>query len=876
MKKTALLTVAVLAALASCSRLQENQPAPEGQATPEATSIPEDAGTVPGVAVVQFDDDMLALIEEDLAAGNVRTKSSSLNVVLEQLGISAISPVFPEEECPEEFRARERAFGLHRFYYVEYDRNLPVTRAAASLNALDGILSAEPQYEVRLNDTFNDPMLRNQWHYNNTTVAGADINVVPVWNEYTTGNPSVIVSVVDQGVDLQHEDLAANCLPGGPEGSRNFANGNYDVEPMPHGTHVAGTIAAVNNNGKGLCGIAGGNAAKGHQGVKIMSCQFFGTKRNGSAADGIRWSANHGAVISQNSWGYVVDLNEDGRISADELERAKGLKIGGAEKAAVDYFIKFAGCDANGKQLASSPMQGGIVIFSAGNDNIEYGAPANYEKILSVGATDRNGRRSSFSNFGDWVDICAPGSDIYSTLPDNQYGRMSGTSMACPHVSGVAALVISQCGGQGFTADMLWTKLVMSARTDIIKTEAGKPIGPLVDAYAAIQFGDSGDPGQVTDYTVSAQSNSIHFSFAVPEDSEGKANYAAMLFASKNRNSIQNLDPGYPGADVITASVLTSTLEVGATATGTISGLEFEQNYYVTLVPYSYSRVYANKAPVKSVRTDVNHAPTIALSESGSVTRKNYEVFSIPLDVVDPDGHELTVTYKSGSKADVLRVSPFTGQYEIYVTGPDENDGTFTGTVTASDPYGLSASLNVSFTLLPNHKPEVVSVPENVLQEAPGGSFTYQPDKLFRDEDGEPLSFAISVTDPNVIHAVSNGTDIIVTALRYGVGTVRIVATDAKKESAELEFSFLIRPSSQEVSLYPTPVIDKVYVSTGVQEEECEISVVGAAGGLVYQGTHTVSAFKPAEINLVSCAPGRYSVVFTYGGKKYKQTIVKK
>lgn len=285
--------------------------------------------------------------------------------------------------------------------------------------------------------------------------------------------------------------------------------------------------------------------------------------------------------------------------------------------------------------------------------------------------------------------------------------------------------------------------------------------------------------------------------------------------------------------------------------------------------------MYANKAPVKNVRTDVNHAPTIALAESGSVSRKNFEVFSIPLDVVDPDGHELTVTYQPGSKADVLRVSPFTGQYEIYVTGPEEDAGSFTGTVTASDPYGLSASLKVSFTLLPNHKPEVVSVPENVLQEMPGGSFTYQPDKLFRDEDGEPLSFAISVTDPNVIHAISNGTDIIVTALRYGVGTVKIVATDAKKESAEVEFSFLIRPSSQEVSLYPTPVIDKVYVSTGVTEEECEISVVGASGALVYQQTHTVSAFKPAEINLVSCAPGRYSVVFTYGGKKYKQTIVK-
>jgi len=874
MRKTVLLLLSSVAII-GCSRIsEENANTPVQPAGQQA--LPEEAGQVPGLMVVQFDDDMLALIEEDLAAGRMQTKSEGLNELLEELGIEEISPVFPEDECPEEFRARERAFGLRNFYYVRYDvQAAPLTKASADLASLPGIVLAEPQNQIAIQD-FNDPMLRQQWHYNNTTVKGADVNVFPVWEEYTTGNPDVIVSVVDEGVDLAHEDLAANCIPGGPDGSKNFSTGSYVIDPMSHGTHVAGTIAAVNNNKLGVCGIAGGDAAKGHKGVRIMSCQFFGKNRDGSAADAIRWGANHGAVISQNSWGYIVDINNDGRISADELERAKSLKIGATEKAAVDYFIRYAGCDASGKQKADSPMQGGIVIFAAGNDNIAYGAPANYEKILAVGATDRNARRSDFSNYGDWVDICAPGTQIYSTLPENSYGASNGTSMACPHVSGVAALVVSQCGGSGFTADMLWTKLVNSANPNIIQS-GERNIGPLVDAYAAILYGDSGEPGVITDYEVSAQSNNINFSFSVPEDSEGKANYAVMLFASKNRASIANLDPSHPNSDVQSASVLTSTLEVGATATGTIRLLDFEQNYYVTVVPYSYSRTYATPAPVKSVVTDINHAPTAALAEEGPFVRKNYEVFSIPLSIEDPDGHDLTVTYKAGGKADILRVSPYTGAYEIYVTGPDEDAGTFNGKVSVKDAYGLEASLDVSFTLLPNNKPKVISQPENKVLDTPGGSFTFKSGDLFYDEDGEPLSYNISVNNPSVLHAIiSNGDEIIVTALRYGVGTITIVATDAKKESAQLSFSIMIRQAGVEVSLYPTPVEDMLYISTGLTEEECEISLYNAAGTLVYKGTQTMSAFNPASINMVKCAPGRYGVTFTYAGKKYNQTVVKK
>lgn len=872
------LLAGAVVALNACARETEVSEEPDQTNAPDVEirqTFAEDAGLVPGVAVVEFDDEMIALIEDDLASGSIVTKSSALNDILANLGIISLKPVFPREDAPE-YWERAREAGLHRFYEVEYAAERPVTRAAEELTLVPGVISVEPRYRVHLND-FTDPYYTSQqWHYHNTANPGVDVNALPVWENYTTGNPSVIVSVVDQGVDLEHEDLAWNCLPGGPDGSFNFARGNYNVDPMPHGTHVAGTIAAVNGNGKGVCGIAGGDFSKNAPGVKIMSCQFFGIDANGSAANAIRWGADHGAVISQNSWGYVVDINNDGHIDSSEMERAKGLKIGSAEKAAVDYFIKYAGCDAKGNQRADSPMKGGIVIFSAGNDNIEYGAPANYEGILSVGAIDRYGRRSTFSNYGEWVDICAPGTGIYSTMPSNKYGSMNGTSMACPHVSGVAALVVSYCGGQGFTNDMLWTKLVNGASRDVVIQDSGRNIGPLVNALGAILFGDSGDPGEVTEYSVAGRSNNLDFTFDVPASSEGDATYAAMLFASKDRSALEKLDPSHPGSGVVSASCLTSTCAVGATVTGSIHDLEFDADYYVTMAPYSYSRVFAAKAPIQAAKTGVNHAPTIRLENDGEVIRKNYEVFSIPLVIEEPDGHEMTVTYKASSAADDVIVDVETGGYVVHVKGPLADDGTYTGVVTARDSYGMSASLDVRFTLLPNHAPKAMQViPDRIVHEL-GETVTLDALSLFSDEDGEPLSLDVAVSDKKVAHVTRNGDLIYVTILTYGSATVTITATDAKKTTDTISFSVLVREEGQEVSVYPNQVVDVFYVATGETEEETEFSIYGASGALVYQQKHLTSAFKPAEINILDCAPGRYSVVFEYGGKQYNRTIVKK
>ena len=172
---------------------------------------------VPGQAMVKFDEAMIELIEADLEAGNVVTKSSELNSIKELLGVKSMTRVFPDAG---KFEARTREAGLHRWYKVVYDDEVPVTKASADLESLSGVVVVEPVRNIRRTSTFNDPRLPYQWHYYNDGSldsrhkAGADVNVKPVWENYTTGRPEVIVAVVDGGIDAEHEDLKANYLKG--------------------------------------------------------------------------------------------------------------------------------------------------------------------------------------------------------------------------------------------------------------------------------------------------------------------------------------------------------------------------------------------------------------------------------------------------------------------------------------------------------------------------------------------------------------------------------------------------------------------------------------------------------------------------------------
>ena len=404
------------------------------------------------------------------------------------------------------FEERTRKAGLHLWYEVEFDEQTPVTRALALLGDTTEIEIAEPVYIIRNTGgegtvpvrsagernsdgtaPFNDPELSRQWHYSNTgelpnSVAGADINLFAAWQK-NQGSREVIVAVIDGGIDYRHEDLTGNVgnpaeLFGEPgvddDGNGyiddiygwNFINGTNQIEADDHGTHVAGTIGAENNNGVGVCGIAGGDGSK-NSGVKIMSCQVFAGEAGvtlDAEARAIKYAADNGAVILQCSWGYnsslanLIEGYTPGPGSEEEWEKLYPL-----EKDALDYFINNAG-SPNGV------IDGGLAIFASGNEYAGMAAfPAAYSKCISVSAVAADFTPASYSNYGKEVTISAPGGDteyynpvgqddpegweegihsgsILSTWIQNgnaTYGFMDGTSMACPHVSGVAALGLS-------------------------------------------------------------------------------------------------------------------------------------------------------------------------------------------------------------------------------------------------------------------------------------------------------------------------------------------------------------------------------------------------------------------------------------------------
>jgi subtilisin family serine protease len=785
-----------------------------------------------------------------------------MNNALAELGITEMTRLFPHAG---EFEERTRREGLHRWYVVKYSQDVPLTKAQTSLEMVDGIDIFEPVMPVKINDNFND-LTSDLWGMYNQSKPGVDINVRPVWNEYTTGNPNVIVSVVDDGIDLYHEDLADNCAP---SNHYNFVNNNDYIVPGDHGTHVAGTIAAVGNNGKGVVGVAGGNKAKGQKGVKLLCSQIFTSEESVGGAKAIKWGADHGAVISQNSWGYVFDRDGNGKVEGDEYTTAMNSRISASDKAAVDYFIKYAGCDNNGNQLPNSPMKGGVVFFAAGNDAIPMGAPAEYENVIAVGAIASDGKRASYSNYGDWVDICAPGSGILSTFPGNKYEAISGTSMACPHVSGVAALVVSYFGGAGFTNEMLKEKLLQSSNKSIISQHY--QIGGLVDAYGAFVYGNDKAPAEVTDLEVSAIGNSIDLAWTVPADEDGKAAYGFLVIYAKDKDKVEAATP----TSLADVEYTTCAPEVaaGEKAQFAVTRLDFESQYYVKMLAYSYGRSYSAATEVFSANTTENHAPVVALEYEGDIRVMPSETLNIPVSISDPDGHEVTVELVKATEAETLTQN-IDGRWRYTIKGAAADVGTYVAKIVATDEYGLSLEYPVTYIIKENSAPEKIKDIENILLVRKGQEFTLDMAEYVTDQDGEQLKYDVELSNATVAHLNPKGNTIYGTALSYGSVDVTLTAKDARNEKVVFTFKVTVKDPSKPLSVYPNPVRDYVNIGT-LEMAETTIRICSSTGQVVHEETSQVSGVEPATIDMRDCAPGVYSVAVTFGGKEYKQNIVK-
>lgn len=858
-----------LALLAACTQMPQEvaeEPAAREAATDRVSAL------IPGEMIIQVSEDLA----DQLASGALRTKSSALNAAFDGLGVAKVERLYPDAG---EWEPRHRKAGLHRWFRVCYDPEAqPATKAALDFSAVDGVLYAAPRRRIRETAYFNDPEAPRQWAlYNDGSLgsnylAGCDINVEPVWANYTGGTSNVIVAVIDSGVQLDHPDLAAVTIPGGENGSKCFVKDNtgYTILPDNHGTHVAGIIAAVNNNEVGVSGIAGGRDGQG--GVRILACQFLHTDPEdpdkmiqGSAYNAMVWAADHGAVISQNSWGDVYE---------SEAEAMAGDV--GAMGAAIDYFIEFAGCDKDGHQRADSPMKGGVVIFAAGNEGWQIGWPAAYEPVIAVGAVSAKFTRAYYSNYGDWVDICAPGGDahlstlIYSTVKDGQYANMQGTSMACPMVSGVAALIVSQFGGQGFTNEMLKERLLGGANA--AKAPEYGNIGPMVDALGAFAYGGTTPPDPATGVTATSKSNSVTVNWKVTADEDDVAAYGYLVAVSETRADIQSLDPRNLPATVRHTVVEVGSASVGAPISATLSDLAFNTNYYAAVIAYDYAGNYSEISNIVSVRTQPNNPPVIKTEYKGDYRVKPFATLSVSYTVSDPDGHPFEIEVTPGS--DALKYTMSDGTVSFRIAGKGAPHGIYTAHIVATDSYGAVTDYPVTYEILENHPPKIVAEIGNLQFGTVGASQTFDLTKYIQDEDEEPLNYTITMTEQNVAHLNPNVNSLVLTTLGYGLTTATITATDACKASCSMTFMILVRDESRPVDLYPVPVTTTLNIRPG-QEGQMSVSITNKAGATVWSGSAAASPFAPMAVDMSAQPGGIYYVRVEGAGVNDVYTIAK-
>ncbi len=926
--KKVLYLITALACLAACQ--QEESVIPEEKNVQSEESAGFDV--IKGHIRVKFKTDICDKLQVVNTRNGVSTGISGLDLAGINLRAYRMERVFPEAG---KFEARHRAAGLHLWYDIYFDEQVSTRSAVEEYDALPEIDIVEEIREARLLEAtpipaymqpililnamaasalssafptdaethlFNDPRLGQQWHYHNTgstvnglvgALAGADINLYQAWKS-ETGSKEVIVAVMDGGIQFDHPDLAANMwinlaekngTPGVDDDHNgyvddvygfNFATGkkennlytNGAVTQHEHGTHCAGTISAVNNNGIGVCGIAGGSG-KG-DGARLMSCQMFHTDQtsgkdvSGGGPNMYVYAADNGAVISQNSW-------TNGPGSEESF-------LNSALRVAIDYFIDHAGTDLNGKQIG--PMKGGMVIFAAANRNSDVKEwPASYDRNFRVAAMAHNFKKASYSNYGNWVDITAPGGEqsygneyaILSTTINGGYTWLQGTSMACPHVSGCAALVLSKFQGQGYTSQDLRERLMNTVGN--INQYNSKYTGQMgagyIDVGTALTPPSTEAPAVTPLSLIDSYDSWAIFEWNVVAAADGPLAKYEFCWSTEP----------IAGRTTETAVINKKIYDVkfkkaGDLVRDTVKNLESDTKYYYTLRGADRWGVYSQYSGEISAVTVKNNAPAIKPKWSGEVRLDEGAERILALTCTDPEGQHLTfnltpsLPWVNGAWSD--------GSLQLKIAAAYGIAGKYSVNLEVIDQYGAKSTLVIPFEIMPKTvAPVIVSQIQNLTLSLPDGEQVLSLNDYFRDPANTALIYEIENTDSQVAFVQRKDNQLIITPKAAGVASVLVRAVNSAKLSASQRFT---------VNVYTTAGTSNW--SADIKDNKLTIRVKEALQGNAIIRLYNVAGRQVAAkevtigaagyvMDISSLGAGVYVLSIECQGVKMSQNIVK-
>lgn len=881
----------------------------------------------------------------------IPTGSDLLDTYLRDVGANKIERIFPFAGKDEH---RQRAAALNTWYSIAMDRTATRGTRAAAKHQLETIADyAEPAYHAVLESPeyisddgdsetqankgkyFNDPLYDKQWNLHNngnignytdatgkriiSSIAHADINAEAAWRQ-TTGDPSVVVAVVDGGIDIHHEDLQEsiwinkNEIPdNGIDDDNNgyvddvygynFTEDNALITPTRHATHVAGIIAARNNNGKGISSIAGGNGNP-NTGVRLMCCQIFrnnpnynpsdkhspetiGTGDRNREAAAIVYGANNGAIISQNSWGYDRVMKQTPQVIKD----------------AIRYFNTYAGGDKTDKPL----MQGGLVIFAAGNDATSAPSmPSAESSVVSVSSFNPDFSASWYTNYGSWTDISAPGgskpvnglyplqdgqptSAILSTVPattahpNGGYAYMQGTSMATPHVSAIAALIVSKYGNARFTAKQLRERLLTGVRpmdynkylTETYRNSMGSGYA---DALAALTDYDHDTTPTAPLFLVNRAKpdyGKIRMAWTSKNNGANGSLQKYVLYCSKHPVTTANR----ANKDVIAYNIPAQFAKENQAIQYTVTHLDNNTKYYFGILAEARNGHQSSLTVLpNSIATLNNTPPQITPdTESERITLAGNDTRDITLRIEDHENHKWTVAF---STVDKLRIVHTKSGVNIHIEAKQYMPGVYPVTVSARDELGAKSSYRFIIEVVADKIPSMKTQARKIRLRL-GERRQIDLREITDDEDVNSVKYELMNSEEQGKDVLVKDGRMDVVGSTWGQRQIHIKATDKHGQSGTMAFDVFVYRNEGIYSLFPTITSGMLYLKVGdTIDGHVKWQIRNVAGKLVKANAFDTSSLdadkRTYTMNVSSLTVGQYTLYISCQGKTYQEMFVKR